>query len=65
MRDCIMSNRTTDISRDWLSSKRASLLAWWIPRSAMLVSLFARVSLRSAVWVIALGWMGASCIMLS
>jgi hypothetical protein len=58
-----MSNPTTDTSGDWLSSKRSNLLAWWIPNSAILASLFAPVSLRTAVWVIALGWMGAACIM--
>jgi hypothetical protein len=58
-----MSSQTTDASRDWLGSKRASLLAWWIPKLAILAGLFAPVSLRTAVWVIALGWMGAACIM--
>jgi hypothetical protein len=58
-----MSNPTRNISRDWLSTQRASWLAWWIPKSAILASLFAPVPLRTAVWVIALGWMGAACIM--
>jgi hypothetical protein len=58
-----MSSKPTDITRDWLSTQRTSWLAWWIPKSAMLASLFASVPLRTAVWVIALGWMGAACIM--
>ncbi len=31
-----MSNATTDASRDWLSSKRTNLIAWWIPLAAIL-----------------------------
>src|SRR5712664_1331 len=58
-----MSNPTTDTSRDWLSSKRTNLLAWWIPLAAILADLFVPVSLRTAGWVIALGWMGAACMM--
>src|SRR5260370_38187743 len=56
-----MSNRTADASRDWRSSKRTKLLAWWIPLAAILAGLFVPVSLRTAGWVIALGWMGAAC----
>src|SRR5712664_2540104 len=58
-----MSNPTTDTSRAWLSSKRTNLLAWWIPLAAILAGLFVPVSLRTAGWVIALGWMGAACMM--
>ena len=54
---------TTDNSRDWLGSRRTSWLAWWIPKLAMLVGLFAPVPMRTAVWGIALGWMGAACIL--
>ena len=56
-----MSNPTTDISRDWLSSIRTNLLAWWIPLAAILAGLVFPVSMRTALWVIALGWMGAAC----
>lgn len=50
-------------TRDWVSSLRPSLFAWWLPKSAILASLFAPVVPRTAVWVIALGWMGAACIL--
>ena len=58
-----MSNLTTDTSRDWLNNKRTNLLAWWIPLAAILAGLFIPVSLRTAGWVIALGWMGAACML--
>jgi hypothetical protein len=52
-----------DTSRDWLSSKRTNLLAWWIPLAAILAGFFVPVSLRTTGWVIALGWMGAACML--
>ncbi|MBA2397222.1 MAG: hypothetical protein H0V72_00665 [Bradyrhizobium sp.] len=53
----------TSTSRDWLSSKRSNLLAWWIPLAAIPAGLFVPVPLRAVDWVIALGWMGAACIL--
>src|SRR5216683_3140063 len=47
-----MCNPTMHTSRDWLSRKRTNLLAWWIPLAAIL-----------AGWFIALGWMGAACLL--
>src|SRR6266446_5871766 len=58
-----MCNPTMHASRDWLSSKRTNLLAWWIPLAAILAGLFVSVSLRTAGWVIALCWMGAACLL--
>ncbi len=47
-------------SRDWLSSPAASLVAWWLPQGAILATIFASVPVRTAVWVIALTWMGTA-----
>ena len=58
-----MSNPTTDTSRDWHGSKRTNLHAWWIPLAGIFFGLFVPVSLRTAAWVIALGWMGAACML--
>ncbi len=58
-----MSSPTADTSRDWLGSKRTNLLAWWIPLATILAGFLAPVSLRTAGWVIALGWMGAACML--
>src|SRR6266404_5208543 len=58
-----MSTPMADTSRDWLSSKRTNLLAWWIPLAAILGGFFLPVSQRAAGWVIALCWMGTACIL--
>jgi hypothetical protein len=58
-----MSNSATDTSRDWLGSVHTSLLAWWIPKAAILAGLFVAGSIRAVIWIIALGWMGAACIL--
>jgi hypothetical protein len=58
-----MSNPTADTSRDRLGSKRTRVLAWGVPLVAIIGGLFVPVSLRTAGWVIALGWMGAACML--
>ena len=50
-------------AHDWLRRPRTTLLAWWIPQAAIVFSLFAPVSARAAVWIIALVWMGCACIL--
>jgi hypothetical protein len=57
-----MASDTLETSRDWLRSPRTSALAWWVPQSAIIASLFSAVSLRTLIWVVALIWMGAACI---
>jgi len=58
-----MANDVVHSSRDWLRSPHASLLAWWIPQAAILAGLFAPVAVRTAVWIIALIWMGTACVL--
>ena len=58
-----MANDTLETSRDWLRSPRTSALAWWVPQSAIIASLFFAVSLRTVIWVVALIWMGTACIL--
>jgi hypothetical protein len=58
-----MANDIVRSSRDWLRSPHTSLLAWWIPQAAILAGLFAPVAVRTAIWVIALIWMGTACIL--
>jgi len=50
-------------SRDWLRTPRTSLLAWWIPEAAILAGLLVSVTVRAAIWIIALSWMGTACIL--
>jgi hypothetical protein len=47
---------------DWLRNAPAHLLAWWIPKIALVLGLFADVPVRAAIWIVALTWMGAACI---
>jgi hypothetical protein len=58
-----MANDIVHSSRDWLRSPHTSLLAWWIPQAAILAGLFAPVAVRTAIWIIALSWMGTACIL--
>src|SRR5216684_3383390 len=58
-----MTNAPIQPSSDWLGSVHTSLLAWWIPKAAILAGLFVPVSLRAAIWIIALIWMGTACIL--
>jgi hypothetical protein len=58
-----MGNPSTGTSRDWLGSKRASAVAWWIPAATIIAGLFVPVTLRTAAWIMALGWMGAACML--
>jgi hypothetical protein len=50
-------------SRDWLRSPHKCLLAWWIPQTAILASLFAPLPVRTTIWITALSWMGTACIL--
>jgi hypothetical protein len=58
-----MTNAPTQTSRDWLGSLHTSLLAWWMPKAAILAGLFVSVSFRAVIWIIALIWMGTACML--
>ena len=58
-----MTNTPIQISRDWLGSTHTSLLAWWMPKAAIVAGLFVPVSFRAVIWIIALIWMGTACIL--
>jgi hypothetical protein len=50
-------------ARDWLRRPRTSLLGWWAPYGAMVGGLFAPVPVRATIWIVALVWMGVTCIL--
>src|SRR5258705_11961819 len=58
-----MTNALTQTSRDWLGSVHTSLLAWWMPKAAILAGLFVSVSFRALIWINALIWMGTAWIL--
>jgi hypothetical protein len=55
--------RADPTSRDWLGSVHTSLLAWWVPKAAVLAGLFVPLSFRAVIWIIVLIWMGTACIL--
>jgi hypothetical protein len=57
-----MTNDTVQRERDWLHTPLTSLLAWWVPEAAIIAGLFVPGPVRTAIWVIALAWMGTACI---
>jgi hypothetical protein len=56
---------TEQRSNDWLANAHTNLVAWWLPKSAIIAGLFAAVPLRAAVWTVALLWMGVACILIA
>src|SRR5262245_364847 len=58
-----MAGDAAQASRDWLRSPHAHLAAWWIPKIALLASLIVPASIRAAVWIAALAWMGTACLL--
>jgi hypothetical protein len=58
-----MPSDATQASRDWLGRTRTKVLAWWIPQGAMLAALLVSVPGRTAIWIVALLWMGTACIL--
>jgi hypothetical protein len=58
-----MTSPGINVSRDWLGSSRTNLLAWGLPHAALLLGLFVEVRARTAVWLVALAWMGAACLL--
>jgi hypothetical protein len=58
-----VANDTVQNSRDWLSSPRTNVLAWWIPKAIIVAALFVPTPARAGIWIIALIWMGTACIL--
>src|SRR5260370_29830653 len=58
-----MTNAPAQPARDWFGSVQTSLLAWWMPKAAILAGLFVPLSVRAVIWIIALIWMGTACIL--
>jgi hypothetical protein len=56
-----MPDKAFQASRDWVGNARANVLAWWIPKAAIVIALFAPVPVRAVVWMAALVWMGTAC----
>lgn len=53
---------TLSSARDWAGSARSYGLAWGLPLAAIAAGFLVDVPARTAIWVIALAWMGTACI---
>jgi hypothetical protein len=53
----------TNASADWVGGTRTKRLAWWLPQAALVAGLLAMVPARTAIWIVALAWMGVACIL--
>ena len=58
-----MTGASTQTSRDWLGSVYTSLLAWWLPKAAIVAGLVVPAPVRALIWIVALIWMGGACIL--
>jgi|SRR5580704_3028203 hypothetical protein len=58
-----MTNAPAQTPHDWLGNLHTSLLAWWMPKAAIVGGLFVAASVRAVIWIIALIWMGMACIL--
>ena len=56
-------NTIAKSAADWVGNARTNIIAWWIPKGAIIAALFAPIPLRAAVWTVALIWMGTACIL--
>ena len=59
----VLANDTSKNSCERLRSPLASVLAWFIPLAALYAGLLAPMAVRATVWIVALAWMGTSCIL--
>ncbi len=54
-----MTDKSTN---DLLGTLRNSVLAWWLPFGAMLLAIPLPDGVKTAIWVVALAWMGGACV---
>lgn len=52
-----------EATRDWVGSAQSFAVAWGLPTGLILFGLLASPAVRTAVWTIALIWMGTACIL--
>jgi hypothetical protein len=52
-----MIDAPAQTARDWFGRVHTSMLAWWIPKAAILAGLLVPESIRALIWIVALIWM--------
>ena len=58
-----MTDVTNRTRPDWASNVRTYGLGWGLPLVAIVVGLLVDAAWRTAIWTIALGWMGTACLL--
>lgn len=58
-----MSEASGRTAKDWAGNLRAYALAWGVPSLAIIAGSLVDPLARSAIWVVALIWMGTACLM--
>lgn len=58
-----MSEAAEQTAKDWAGNIRAYALAWGVPSLAIIAGFLVDASARTVIWLAALLWMGAACLM--
>jgi len=59
----VVSNALAKSARNWTGSIQGYGLVWGLPHAAIVAGLFATGPIRTAMWAIALMWMGPACVL--
>ena len=57
-----MIDQTLRATKDWAGNARTFTIAWGLPLTAIIVASLFEVPARTAIWTIALTWMGLACL---
>jgi hypothetical protein len=58
-----MTEAAEQTARDWAGNVRAYALAWGVPSLAIIAGSLVDAPARTAIWTVALIWMGTACLM--
>lgn len=59
----VRGDKMTNATRnDLLGTYRNAILVWWLPIGLMVLAIWLPTGPKTAVWVVALAWMGGACI---
>jgi hypothetical protein len=58
-----MTDNSERAANDWLANVGAYALAWGLPQFAIVATLILPVPARTTIWIAALAWMGAACLL--
>jgi len=59
---CCTDESATSASEDWVSALPTYVMAWFLPMALLPLGLLVSLPVRTAVWAVALAWMGVACL---